>query len=158
MRFITVISILLIALSVNAQGIIGAGTGESHTQELNFSWFVGSVLEVGAFYTDDYVFVQSVVSLGQLDDSDVTSINENMKSDFQLNMYPNPASEFVRFNLGKNTNSFRISLFNSLGQELLSTTVRGNSSSLDVNQYDRGLYIILLEADNKHYSSRLILE
>lgn len=69
-------------------------------------------------------------------------ISNSISSNEPVFFYPNPTNNLVNFNLKENTGS--VSLFNSLGQEVLSKQVNSKEFILDVSNLPNGIYIVKL--------------
>ena len=72
-----------------------------------------------------------------------------------LTIFPNPAKESFKINY-KNDTIKEVSLYNSLGQLVLTTTPENNT--VDISTLSNGFYIVLLKTTEKEYFSKLIKE
>jgi hypothetical protein len=71
-----------------------------------------------------------------------------------LNIYPNPSNGIVNIEV-KNQNSI-LRLFDLNGKVLLEKTLNA-SSKIDLQHFEKGVYIIQIQSDNKIQSKKLIL-
>ncbi|MBC8884580.1 T9SS type A sorting domain-containing protein [Flavobacterium piscinae] len=78
-------------------------------------------------------------------------------SDFDTNtisFYPNPTKDFVYFNLNETIES--LSLYNLLGQAVLSKQINAENFSLDISSFSAGSYIAKLNTKGKSKSVKII--
>ncbi len=75
-------------------------------------------------------------------------------NDIVSNIYPNPAKDNITINL-KNNESANISLFNILGQEVISTISNDNQTTIDVSDLNRGLYIVKVKQKGQTFTSKV---
>ena len=71
-----------------------------------------------------------------------------------VNFYPNPAKDFVYFNLNETIES--LSLYNLLGQQVVSKQVNDENFSLDISHLSAGTYIAKLNNNGKTKMIKLI--
>lgn len=89
-------------------------------------------------------------------------INNLNKTENFINLYPNPASDFVTINLNsENTSEIQINLYNILGEK-----VNGNDITLLIGEKNKvinttslvnGIYFIEIKSENKTYKSKFII-
>lgn len=70
--------------------------------------------------------------------SEILSVNDNALSSFSF--YPNPTLDVLNISAGKNIDS--VSLYNVLGQEVLSTKVEATSSNISLAGLSAGTYMM----------------
>jgi hypothetical protein len=78
-------------------------------------------------------------------------------NDFEVSriiMQPNPVANIL--NIDSVSNIEKISIYNLLGQEVISKSINNKSASLDVSDLQSGVYIVKSSIDNKISSSRFI--
>ncbi len=71
----------------------------------------------------------------------ILSVNEPILNNIDLQIYPNPASEFVNINLTNATEKIELSISNLAGFELMSKAVSPNSY-ISIGEIPAGIYII----------------
>ena len=71
-----------------------------------------------------------------------------------VNFYPNPAKDFVYFNLNETIES--LSLYNLVGQEVVSRQINDENFSLDISHLSAGTYIAKLNTNGKSKSVKII--
>lgn len=83
--------------------------------------------------------------------SDIRTINQNSL----LQVYPNPATDFITINLDNNTlsNSF-IYCYNTSGQLIF--VEDNNNSEIDVSMLQKGVYFIKVSTDKNIYYTKFI--
>ncbi len=75
---------------------------------------------------------------------------------FNVRMYPNPAKNLL--NIEAKSNIENVSIYNLLGQEVVSVVINKESTSLDIANLQAGIYVVKTSIDGKIASSRLIKE
>ena len=74
-----------------------------------------------------------------------------------INVYPNPATSTVNVKLVDNSQA-NIQLFNLVGQVVLSEQVNGQDQvTLNVNNYNSGIYMLKVNQNGKVYTSKVIV-
>lgn len=82
----------------------------------------------------------------------VMSVTSNEMVEF--NMYPNPVTDVL--NISAKTKVNKVSIFNIVGQEVLTTSPNENQARLEVNHLDAGIYIVKATIDGVESSSKFI--
>lgn len=72
-----------------------------------------------------------------------------------LNIYPNPADEFLTIEMPDAMGPFDITLIDMTGKIVLTKTTNGKSVSIDVSQLKSGQYRVRIEGNGKIYSDRI---
>jgi hypothetical protein len=80
---------------------------------------------------------------------------ESVPYGISIHVYPNPAKEIL--NIESGTAPYQLSLYNSLGAELLSGWSESSKFSLDVSSCANGIYFIKITDHNKHMGIRKII-
>jgi len=78
----------------------------------------------------------------------------------EIKIVPNPARSFITINFRyTNDKSYEILVLNILGEEVLTISVPENeqSANIDVNDWTRGLYIVLVKQNNLVYTQETVL-
>lgn len=83
----------------------------------------------------------------------VTSINDIETEDIQL--FPNPVSEYLNISFRSNTESANFELFDILGQKLISRKIT-NNEQLSLENLNNGMYLYNLYIDGTRQSGKLI--
>ncbi len=73
-----------------------------------------------------------------------------------ISMYPNPANNVL--NIDAKSNIENVSIYNLLGQIVISESVNKQSTSLNIANLQTGIYVVKTSIDGKIASSRLIKE
>ncbi|MEM9549019.1 MAG: CotH kinase family protein [Bacteroidota bacterium] len=77
-----------------------------------------------------------------------------------LFVYPNPASDFIKLNLGNKTSStYHFSMVNSTGQQLMNATIDDFNNSIDISPLSNGIYFVELydSVSNVSYKQKIVL-
>ncbi len=97
------------------------------------------------------------VSIGSGDFSDhaIDAMNLDSKS-FEL--YPNPAQEMLNINLTGYSNNTNVKILDINGRIIENFNMEENHKSLNIEKYNSGIYLIVIESGNKVDSKRFIKE
>jgi hypothetical protein len=122
----------------------------------NHNW-----LAIGNFFTDQntdtiqlgdpnkcygmYYIDQVCIALNPEDCELHTTVGESLMSN--ISVFPNPASNFINVQ-NRNELIESIRVINSTGQEVHHEFYSYNSINLDVKNWDKGLYILIVNAEN----------
>lgn len=74
----------------------------------------------------------------QIYGTEVLSVNDNALSSFSF--YPNPTSDVLNISAGKNIDS--VSIYNILGQEILTSNIGSTDSTVSLSSLSTGTYIL----------------
>lgn len=72
-----------------------------------------------------------------------------------LDVFPNPTEGVLNIELNGNTNDLSYSIINIINQEVMKGEFKENIT-LNINQLEKGVYIILIENSNSKYSKRIL--
>ena len=64
-----------------------------------------------------------------------------------VSVYPNPASNLLHVELAAGTNQLEISIYNVLGEKVLSQTVTHKSATINISALHEGIYLIRSSQD-----------
>lgn len=84
------------------------------------------------------------------------AIHETEK--IELEVYPNPATEFVLIDLPQNVQETVITLFDANMRELAIHQVNEKQITIPVSQYHPGIYFLQLQNNEKIYYAKLVIE
>lgn len=114
------------------------------TGYIGYEWIDGSdVWELSLKATLNYV------------DHDVTGIFNPTASEIQV--YPNPATDYISFDLKDNASEATVELFDIQGRLVLSQAVSGQTK-IQVNHLNKGLYMYKLLQNDNSFSGKVIVE
>ena len=102
----------------------------------------GAVAGLKTYYFDDLKFV-SALSTTKFDNS-------------SLKMYPNPVKNSLT--IEANSAIQKVSVYNVLGQEVMSENPKNKGINLQMNALQKGIYILKTEIDGAIYNSKIIKE
>ena len=82
---------------------------------------------------------------------DITSLTETIND---VKIYPNPTEGkfFVQADDIKD-----ISVYNLVGQEIMSSVVENDNCTIDLSNFDEGIYFVKINTSNNSLTKRLIL-
>jgi len=75
-----------------------------------------------------------------------------------IEIYPNPASDFVNIVIPENNSDIQLVLFSTEGKAVISERIDGSSSMLDVSKLKPGIYILRFAINNEIVTKRLIVQ
>lgn len=101
-------------------------------------------------YTVTYNFDGSV-TMSKLTAGGLNTLAIDENYSYGIAVYPNPVSSTLNITGLENLTSH---LYNSIGQLVLSS----NTSTIDLNRLDRGVYILIVEDENKNQTNFKILK
>jgi len=100
---------------------------------------------------DTYAYpVFATVSKGE----EITDIDENVSSDINFNLYPNPAKDYVRIECEGIT---RITVVNMLGQVVINQNYDTDNVMLYVNDMTPGVYTVNVVTVNGNFTKNLVV-
>jgi hypothetical protein len=102
----------------------------------------GAVAGLKTYYFDDVKFV-SALSTAKFDTSNIK-------------MYPNPVKNSLT--IEANSDIQRVSVYNVLGQEVMSESPKSSSATLQMNALQKGVYVLKTEIDGNVSNSKIIKE
>lgn len=73
-----------------------------------------------------------------------------------LKMYPNPVQNAL--NIEANSEIQRVSVYNVLGQEVMSSSPKSNATTLQTSELQKGVYMVTTEIDGSISTSKIIKE
>lgn len=128
--------------------ITGQTAGDQFGRSLSLS-ANGSILAAGTPFNDD-----NGTSAGHVRVFENTTLSTAGFENSTISFYPNPTNNSVNFSSSETIE--RISLYNLLGQEVLSKQVNSDRFSLDLSNLSNGTYIAKLNSNEKLESTRII--
>lgn len=140
-------------------GLILNLNGENH-----YSWF--KIASTGGndqavLYVNEYAY-NSEPNKGLIAGDTLTSLiftnTENIQSQSDINIYPNPAKSEFYLDLGKYQNDFKTIEIYSISGDLVKSLIIDNSltNKIDIKDLNKGLYIVKLVSVNEIYNYKLV--
>ena len=74
-----------------------------------------------------------------------------------FNVYPNPTNGIFTIELEANK-KYDVNVNNVIGQTVISTTTRGMNTTIDLSNFDKGVYTVELKNNNSTYVEKVIFE
>lgn len=98
------------------------------------------------------------VSLGMILHSDLTvGHGEKDLAIQRLEFFPNPAGDMIRIRLPEGLDAGTVTIAGLDGREVLRTLVTGADRELDVSILASGVYLVVLESENKSLKGKLVV-
>lgn len=126
-----------------------------------YDYFTGNSMEVSN--TSSQIELQAgeyhIYTTKQLDTPQVLAINDNVDgSNNNIDVFPNPANEEVNINLyNSKNNKITIELYNLEGKLIKQLSNYENTTSINISDLSKGVYIIKIKSLDKLYSKKLII-
>ena len=115
-------------------------------------------LERATFLFEYISGLGGTIYLDNLNFDDITDVNDSKIADNSLiNLYPNPASDWININLPNNTKT--IEIYTLEGVKLLSQDIVNyeNLLKLNISQYNPGIYLIKINTGDKILNGRFVI-
>lgn len=81
---------------------------------------------------------------------------EDHSLEHRFKIIPNPATDIVT--IKTNCNNAQIQIMNQQGQLIFHSTIQFSEQRLDISKFQAGLYVLIFEADNKVFTTKLIIK
>ncbi len=81
-----------------------------------------------------------------------TSTDITETKSFNLELYPNPANQNITISNAMNS---EVSIFNMVGQSLMSVNIQQNRQTIDVSELPKGTFIIQIKKGNQIHTQKL---
>jgi|GEM_PF-716084 len=88
--------------------------------------------------------------------SEFIPIGINEISVLEVQVFPNPGSDFINISFKGNVNTGIVNVYSMNGELLLNRTIHGNSDQLDIGALPIGNHVIVVDVDGKIYSQIVI--
>jgi len=75
-----------------------------------------------------------------------------------ISIYPNPTNGVFVIELDAATEKYDITVYNVLGQTVLSTITNTMVTTIDLSRFDKGIYTVELKDKNSVYIEKVIVE
>jgi hypothetical protein len=74
-----------------------------------------------------------------------------------IQIYPNPATIFIRISLPNSFEKAELKIYNSLGQLVFEDAITSENTVVNVSGFERGIYLVLIETDEGVLKEKLII-
>lgn len=83
--------------------------------------------------------------------------NIQLLTNASFKVYPNPATNFI--NITYPSSNYNVYIYNSLGKQVFSGVSEGESLTVNINNYMKGIYVVrLVDSDNNFHVQKIILK
>ncbi len=130
--------------------VIGTVKGAGNTEVLTNYNFVDANPVMGMQY---YRLQQTDIN-GQFTYSSIAPVNFSATISSQLNIFPMPANNFINVELPGAT-EMMVTIYNANGQKVFEST-SGSLLNIDIQDFNAGLYIVEVKADNNVINSKFL--
>jgi hypothetical protein len=118
--------------------------------------FVNSAVGLGGPIS--YYGLPNFIASGYCIPGNPDGVEESLLNDF-VSVYPNPANNQITIDCSVIQEKYSVSITNSLGQLVYSENCkRAEISTIDLSGLHRGIYTLKIEADDRSYYEKLIVE
>jgi photosystem II stability/assembly factor-like uncharacterized protein len=90
-------------------------------------------------------------------DPDPTGLFSDSKA-VKINLYPNPTSDVIRFELPSAGTDYNVSIFAVSGQKVQAMSLKGGLQELNVKNLNKGTYIFQAVGDGKTFAQKFVVE
>lgn len=73
-----------------------------------------------------------------------------------LNVYPNPSNSILKVNMPLGKSTSEIVIFDNVGKICFQTTSSKDEESIDINQFENGIYMISILRENQYFHQKFI--
>jgi hypothetical protein len=96
---------------------------------------------------------------GEVPDSQVLGLfNDNLVTK-PLNFYPNPAKTSINLQLALDLQKYKLTVYNMLGQSIKTENIEAAyQATVDISTLPKGIYVLHLQSNREHFSSKLVVE
>lgn len=101
--------------------------------------------------TPAYFCLDNIVTSGTL------VSNNNIEEKLEMEIYPNPTTDFLFIKNLENQNDLTINIYDLLGQQINNNTITNNNNQIDVSNLPIGTYLIRVQ-DGEKQSSQLFVK
>lgn len=77
------------------------------------------------------------------------SSTNNIATDIELSVFPNPAQEWIQIAWNLPTVSSQVTIYNAIGEQVAFYSNMNNNEQIPVHQFSNGLYLMAIELDGK---------
>lgn len=123
--------------AVNSGSISGVSSFIPTTDLLNNARVAGATIDRGAY---------------EYGSQSTASVDEYSYS--EISVYPNPANDFIKFRLKDNEKVNSLNILNLSGQKMLIAYT--NENTINISSLKKGMYLLDIEANNRHFIVRFI--
>lgn len=138
------------------EGTAGATFSKNYTTIIDNSWNVEN-LKIVAFITNwnlINVNKREVLNASKKNISDLSKNSLQLISNDNIKVFPNPANSILTIESERNSD---ISIFNMLGQEIITITNSEQYQKIDVSNIENGTYIVKITNNNTSVNKRIII-
>jgi hypothetical protein len=100
-----------------------------------------------------------IIDMGPYEYGAPVEVSEAVNPDDGIQVYPNPARDYIFIRNKENTSNQRVSILNTMGQEIFSSIIPDGQESykIDLNEFPEGLYSIFITTGGRNISSKKVL-
>lgn len=137
--------------------IIGNFYSNQNTDTMNYN--CPNCFNSGSYYLVDDVCVStdSLLCNGGIELLPcIVSVEENNLKNL-INIFPNPANDYITISTENNQSPFDITIYNTLGKQLYSKkNIHDSNLEIDISKYNSNMLIIKIGVNNQLYNFKLL--
>ena len=104
-----------------------------------------------------YYYVDDVcVTTDSIYNETWTGIKEAENKQNEINVYPNPATEFIYITTTILVNNLNVAIFNMLGEKILVQTISSQQNEINIDNLLPGIYYVQIQLSNKTFTKKII--
>jgi len=84
-------------------------------------------------------------------------VGENEITTEDIQIYPNPATDFIRISTPTNFEFGKLKIFNAFGQLVFELSFTSENAIIDVSAFERGIYFVMIETEEWALKEKLII-
>lgn len=98
----------------------------------------------------------------EIDLADTTGVIENPNNHESINVYPNPAKDYVMLEIpgfvGNNSNETVIKIYDLFGQEVAKKAITSANTQFDLRKLNNGIYFYKIESQGNRFTGKFIIQ
>jgi len=85
--------------------------------------------------------------------------DESLAEESTLNLYPNPASDIINFELNNSSDKeMKADIYDIQGRLIETINIAINETTIDISKLENGIYVLVLSNEENTYTKKFIKE
>jgi hypothetical protein len=154
MRIKVLFLLIMCSRMLNAQQVVATAGNLFSNENGSISYTIGEGV-ASTFSNGDKTLTQGFHQTGL----SVIVVDEPLETDFLIEVFPNPATETVTIKTDKeNVSGLQYFLFDQRGKLLIQKNLESSETTIPVEQFPEGFYIIKIQGNMKELKSFKIIK